>query len=72
MIKQPQKEAFEESMLLKDQKIKEFRNDKTALIAKRREIMDGGKMQGSSMTYREVLIKKIADLKTVNEKKRKI
>ena len=59
-------------MSLKDQKIKELRNDKTNLIAKRREIMDGGKMQGSSMTYREMLVKKIADLKTVNERKRKI
>ena len=39
------------------------------MIAKRREIMDGDKMQGSSMTYREVLTKKIADLKEINIKK---
>jgi hypothetical protein len=58
-------------MMLMDKKIKELRNQKTALIAKRREIMDGGKMQGSSMTYREVLTKKIADLKEINIKKRK-
>jgi hypothetical protein len=58
-------------MMLMDKKIKELRNQKTALIAKRREIMDGDKMQGSSMTYREVLTKKIADLKEINIKKRK-
>jgi len=33
--------------------------------------MDGGKMQGSSMTYREVLIKKVADLREFNDKKKK-
>lgn len=32
--------------------------------------MDGGRMQGSSMTFREVLTTKITELKGVNEKKR--
>ncbi len=53
-----------------DQKIKDLRQHKEDLHAKRREIIDGGKMQGSSMTYREVLTSKINDLKVINDKKR--
>jgi len=49
-----------------DQKIKQLRTQKEDLHQKRREIIDGGKMQGSSMTYREVLSSKINSLKEVN------
>ena len=53
-----------------DLKIKELRTTKDELHSKRREIIDGGKVQGSSMTYREVLSGKINELKTINAKKR--
>jgi len=66
ILKQPSHEAFEEEMAKLDQKIKQLRTQKEDLHQKRREIIDGGKMQGSSMTYREVLSSKINSLKEVN------
>lgn len=70
ILKQPVKEVFEEEMARLDLKIKELRTTKDELHSKRREIIDGGKMQGSSMTYREHLSGKINELKEINIKKR--
>lgn len=70
ILKLPAKEAFEEEMAKLDLKIKELRNTKEDLHTKRREVIDGGKVQGSSMTYREVLSGKINELKAINAKKR--
>ena len=72
ILKQPSHEQFEEEMAKLDQKIKELRTKKEDLHQKRREIIDGGKMQGSSMTYREVLSQKINSMKEVNNKKRSL
>jgi len=53
-----------------DKKIEDLRNQKKQLHNKRREIIDGGKMSGSSLTYREALSTKINELKAINDKKR--
>lgn len=53
-----------------DAKIAVLRNESKALHAKRKEVIDGGKMQGSSMTFRETLNSFVNELRLVNAKKR--
>lgn len=55
MIKQIPKEAYEAKMDAIDAKIAVLRTESKLLHSKRKEVIDGGKMQGSSMTYRETL-----------------
>ena len=70
ILKQPSHDNFEAEMAKLDQKIKQMRQQKDDLHQKRREINEGGKKQGSSMTYREELTQKISSLKEINTKKR--
>jgi len=53
-----------------DAKILALRTESKALHAKRKEVIDGGKMQGSSMTFRETLNSYVNELRVVNAKKR--
>lgn len=70
ILKFPSKEVFDEEMAKLDKKIKELRQQKDELCDKRREVIDGGKVQGSSMTYRETFNLKLNSLKEVNQRKR--
>lgn len=54
LLKFPSKDVFDEDMAKLDKKIKELRQQKDELCEKRREVIDGGKVQGSTMTYREI------------------
>lgn len=53
-----------------DKRIKELRQHKDELCEKRREVMEGGKVQGSSMTHREVFNQKLNNLKEASATKR--
>ena len=57
-------------MAVEDAKINERRAKMVALKKKRREIIEGGKVAGGNMTYKESLSAKIGELKGVNETKR--
>lgn len=70
MIKQILKETYEAKMDAIDAKIAVLRTESKALHTKRKEVIDGGKMQGSSMTYRETLNSLVNDLRAVNANKR--
>lgn len=65
MLKQPNEDHFKDDMNKLDAKVADLRDQKNDLMQKRREIMEGGKVKGSSMTYREVLTGKINDLKKI-------
>lgn len=66
LIKLPNKEKFDEDIGKIDSLIKDLRKKKEDLHNKRREIIDGGKVSGSSMTYREALSSNINLLKEIN------
>ena len=66
LIKLPNKEKFDEDIGKIDSLIKDLRKKKDDLHNKRREIIDGGKVSGSSMTYREALSSNINLLKEIN------
>ena len=53
-----------------DAQITEVRNTQKELHTKRREVIDGGKMSGGQLTYREGLTKQIDLLREDNKKKR--
>ena len=71
-LKEPSKADFDKEMGAEDAKIQERRAKQNELRKKRREIIDGGKVTGSNMTYRESLSAKIGELKGVNDTKRKM
>ena len=71
-LKQPSKEVFEADMGALDKQIDAVREQQKTLRAKRREVIDGGKIKGSNVTYREALTSKIKELKGVNDVKRKL
>ena len=71
-LKEPSKPEFDREMAAEDVKINEKRSKQNDLRRKRREIIDGGKVSGSNMTYRESLSAKISELKGVNDIKRKM
>ena len=71
-LKEPSKPEFERVMGIEDVKINEKRAKQNELRKKRREIIDGGKVSGSNLTYRESLSAKISELKGVNDTKRKM
>lgn len=54
-----------------DQQIEQGRNRITALIAKKREAIDGGKVQGSSLTYKDFFKTKVDELKALRDQKGK-
>lgn len=70
ILKNPKKETFDAAMAKIDADVTELRNKQKGLHQKRREVIDGGKMSGSSMTYREALTGKINGLRSINAKKR--
>jgi hypothetical protein len=53
-----------------DAEVVMIRNKSKGLHNKRKEVIDGGKVTGSSMTYRETLNSQVNALKAVNAKKR--
>ena len=65
-LKEPSKNDFDKEMAAEDRKIQEKRDKLQDLRKKRRDIIDGGKVSGSNMTYRESLSQKISELKQVN------
>ena len=69
MLKNPVKEQFDAKMLKFDSQIAEARARKEELHQKRREVIDGGKMSGSTLTYREALTKEIDLLRVDNKQK---
>lgn len=71
-LREPSKADFDKEMGAEDVKINERRGKQNDLRRKRREIIDGGKVSGSNMTYRESLSAKISELKVVNDTKRKM
>ena len=71
-LKEPSKPDFDKVMGAEDVKINDRRTKQNDLRRKRREIIDGGKVGGSNMTYRESLSAKISELKGVNDTKRKM
>ena len=54
-VKQPSKEQLEADMSAFDKQIDVVRENQKTLRAKRREVIDGGKIKGSNVTYREAL-----------------
>lgn len=52
-----------------DSKIAKLREQSKLLHVKRKEVIDGGKVQGSTLTYRETLDSKVNELRTMNQKK---
>lgn len=50
-----------------DQQIEQGRNRITGLIAKKREAIDGGKVQGSSLTYKDFFKTKVDELKALRD-----
>lgn len=72
ILKLPSKEQFDDEMAKHDKKIADLRKQKSDCHTKRREIIEGGKVVGSTMTYREALTNKVNELKSHNEEKRNI
>jgi hypothetical protein len=70
MLKNPVKEVFDAKMQKLDAQISEVRSAQKELHTKRREVIDGGKMSGGNVTYREELTKQIDLLREDNKKKR--
>ena len=70
ILKQPSKDVFDEQMAALDNQIKHLREQKEDLFNKKRETIEGGKMSGSNLTYREGLTAKINESKEINKKKR--
>ena len=71
-LREPSKAEFDKEMATEDVKINERRAKQNDLRKKRREIIDGGRVSGGDMTYREALSSKISELKEVNNMKRKL
>ena len=71
-LREPSKAEFDKEMATEDAKINERRAKQNDLRKKRREIIDGGRVSGGDMTYREALSSKISELKEVNNMKRKL
>ncbi len=55
-----------------DEQIEQGRGRIHGLINKKKETLDGGKVQGSSVTYKEFIKAKIDDLKALRDKKAKL
>ena len=72
LIKNPVKEAFDKKLADLDTKINHLRANQKNLHTKRKEVIDGGKVNGGNMTYRETLTTKINALREVNAKKRSL
>jgi hypothetical protein len=70
ILKQPSKDVFDEQMAALDNQIKHLREQKEDLFNKKRETIEGGKIQGSNMTFKEGLTAKINESKEINKKKR--
>lgn len=54
-----------------DQQIEQGRNRIAGLIAKKREAIDGGRVQGSSLTYKDFFKTKVEELKALRDQKGK-
>jgi hypothetical protein len=67
--KQPSREEFENKMRAFDANIEQVRGKILGLISKKREVLDGGKVQGQSVTYKDFFTTKITDLKALRDKK---
>lgn len=69
--KNPDEKEFKDKMSAFDQQIEQGRNRITGLIAKKREAIDGGKVQGSSLTYKDFFKTKVDELKALRDQKGK-
>lgn len=69
-LKEPVKDKLDKQLAELDAQINKIRIDADALHKQRRSVLDGGKMQGANVTYKEALAAKIKELKAVNDKKR--
>lgn len=65
----PDRTEFEDKMRAFDAQIEQVRGKIQGLITKKREAIDGGKVSGSSQTYKEFFSGKITDLKALRDKK---
>lgn len=70
--KNPDREEFDKKMRAFDQQIEQGRSRIQGLINKKKETIDGGKVQGSSVTYKDFFKTKIDELKALRDKKGKL
>ena len=70
--KNPDREEFDKKMRGFDQQIEQGRSRIQGLINKKKETIDGGKVQGSSVTYKDFFKTKIDELKALRDKKGKL
>lgn len=52
-----------------DAQIESIKGKINSLIQKKKEVLDGGKMQGSTVTFKDFIKGKIEDLKAIRDKK---
>jgi hypothetical protein len=69
-LKEPVKEEYEKKMKDLDNKIQAIRDKINNLSNKKKETREGGKVQGSQLTFREVLNQKIEEIKGLRDQKR--
>lgn len=69
-MKEPVKEEYEKKMKDLDNKIQAIRDKINNLSNKKKETREGGKVQGSQLTFREVLNQKIEEIKGLRDQKR--
>lgn len=70
--KQPEKKDFENKMLAIDKKADILKDKMRGLGNKKREIIEGGKVGDTKLTFKEFLKKKLDELTTEKKKKRDI
>lgn len=67
--KNPEKADFDNKMRNFDAQIETIKSKIAGLIQKKKEVLDGGKMQGSSVTFKDFIKGKIEELKAIRDKK---
>lgn len=71
-LKQPSQEAFTKNMEEFESQVRHKRDQIRNIIKKKNEIIEGGKIGNTSVTYKQALNDKLAVMKTVIAKKREL
>lgn len=70
IVKRPQREEFQKKMRALDQRAEELKASVEANRAQRSRVYEGGKVEGGEVTYRDVIMTNIEDVKKVRAQHR--
>ena len=69
-LKEPSRDKFNDEMRAFDKKVEELKTTVEDSKYKRRQVYEGGKVEGENVTYREVISERIEEVKKFRAEKK--